>query len=63
VLLILFTLHAGGEMERMATEAGFDAVISKSAPYPVVAIIEKMKATRLSTLEDEIASRDGSGVR
>lgn len=46
VLMILFTLHAGAEVERMASEAGFDAVMSKSAPYPIVAIIEKMKAER-----------------
>ena len=43
VLLILFTLHAGPEVERMAAEAGFDAVLSKSAPYPIVAIIERMQ--------------------
>jgi two-component system response regulator DesR len=45
VLLILFTLHAGAQLESLAKEAGFDAVLSKAAPYPIVAIIEMMKAS------------------
>lgn len=43
VLLILFTLHAGPVVERMAAEAGFDSVLSKGAPFPIVAIIERMQ--------------------
>lgn len=39
MLLILFTLHAGPEVERMFA----DTVLSKSAAYPTVAIIERMQ--------------------
>ena len=34
VLLILFSLHAGKQLEEMAKAAGFDAVVSKTAPFP-----------------------------
>lgn len=46
VLMILFTLHAGPEIEVLAREAGFDGVLSKAAPYPIVAIIEMMKVSK-----------------
>jgi DNA-binding NarL/FixJ family response regulator len=61
VLLILFTLHMGSELERMAAEAGFDTVLSKSAPYPIVAIIEKMRADRSSAeqMQDTVHATDG----
>lgn len=52
VLLILFTLHVGAELESMAAEAGFDAVLSKAAPYPIVAIIEKMRADGSQARQD-----------
>jgi DNA-binding NarL/FixJ family response regulator len=43
VLLILFSLHAGPELENAAREVGFDAVVSKTNSFPVVGIIETMK--------------------
>jgi DNA-binding NarL/FixJ family response regulator len=42
VLLFLFTLHAGSHLDLAAKEAGFDGVFSKTAAYPIVAIIEQM---------------------
>ncbi len=47
VLLILFSLHTGAEVERLATEAGFDAVLSKSTPFPIVGIVERISADTL----------------
>ena len=44
VLLILFSLHAGTQLEEIAKQAGFNAVLSKTAPYPIVGIIETMKS-------------------
>ena len=41
-LLILFSLHAGPELNALAKEVGFDAVLPKNAPFPIVTIIEKM---------------------
>jgi DNA-binding response OmpR family regulator len=43
-LLILFSMHVGQELEEFARAAGFDAVVSKGAPFPVVGVIEAMKA-------------------
>jgi len=66
ILLILFTLHAGPELELFAKEAGFDAVLSKAAPFPVVAVIETMKAAslKLSAEQSPDASKaDGAGLR
>ena len=44
VLLILFTLHTGPEIDTLAKDAGFDAVLSKAAVFPIVPIIEKMRS-------------------
>ncbi len=50
MLLILFSLHAGTQLEELAKAAGFDAVVSKTTPFPVVGIIEALK-TRTSRAE------------
>lgn len=50
VLLILFSLHAGKQLEELAKAAGFDAVVSKTTPFPVVGIIETLN-TRTRHLE------------
>jgi CheY-like chemotaxis protein len=42
-LLILFSLHAGSEIEVLAKEVGFDAVVPKTTSHPIVTIIEKMQ--------------------
>jgi CheY-like chemotaxis protein len=42
-LLILFSLHAGNELDILAEKVGFDAVLPKTTPYPIVGIIEKMQ--------------------
>lgn len=39
----LFSLHAGNELNVLAAKVGFDAVLPKTTPYPIVGIIEKMK--------------------
>jgi len=41
-LLILFSLHTGKQLEELAKAAGFDAVISKDTPFPIVGIIETL---------------------
>jgi two-component system response regulator AlgR len=61
VLLILFTLHAGAQMESMAKDAGFDAVLSKAAPFPIVGIIEMMRALP-PTVETAGPVRSDDGV-
>jgi two-component system nitrate/nitrite response regulator NarL len=52
-LLILFSLHAGKELNTIAQQVGFDAVLPKNTPFPIVTIIEKMKGemskTRVAT--------------
>jgi len=42
-LLILFSLHAGNELNSLAAKVGFDAVLPKTTTYPIVGIIEKMQ--------------------
>ena len=42
-LLILFSLHAGNELNILAEEVGFDAVLPKTTSHPIVSIIEKMQ--------------------
>ena len=42
-LLILFSLHAGNELNILAAKVGFDAVLPKTTTYPIVGIIEKMQ--------------------
>jgi two-component system chemotaxis response regulator CheY len=49
-LLILFNLHAGKQLEELAKAAGFDAVVSKTTPFPVGGIIETLN-TRTHHLE------------
>jgi hypothetical protein len=48
-LLILFSLHAGPELNALAKEVGFDAVLPKNAPFPIVTIIEKMSGEMTRT--------------
>jgi DNA-binding NarL/FixJ family response regulator len=48
-LLILFSLHAGPELNALAREVGFDAVLPKNAPFPIVTIIEKMSGEMTRT--------------
>ena len=55
VLLLLFTLHAGSHLDQTAKEAGFDGVFSKTAAYPIVAIIEKMRPGELARATAEEA--------
>jgi two-component system, NarL family, invasion response regulator UvrY len=43
-LLILFSMHAEQQFQTFARAAGFDAVLSKGAAFPIVGIIEAMKA-------------------
>jgi DNA-binding NarL/FixJ family response regulator len=50
VLLILFSLHAGKQLEEMAKAAGFDAVVSKAAAFPIVGVIETLN-TRAPQLQ------------
>jgi len=52
VLLILFSLHTGKQIEELAKASGFDAVVSKDTAFPIVGIIETLN-TR--TLHDEAA--------
>ena len=61
VLLFLFTLHAGAELDRAAKEAGFHGVFSKTAPYPIVAIIEKIRPCELSRARTERAVSEVQG--
>jgi len=56
VLLLLFTLHAGSHLDQVAREAGFDGVFSKTAAYPIVAIIEKMRPADLARTTPEEAT-------
>jgi len=64
VLLFLFTLHAGTEMEMLAKKAGFDGVFSKTTPYPIVAIIEQMRRapghTSSAMLQPEVVDASAS---
>jgi DNA-binding NarL/FixJ family response regulator len=52
-LLILFSLHAGKELNTIAQQVGFDAVLPKNTPFPIVTIIDKMQGdmskTRVAT--------------
>jgi len=41
-LLILFSLHAGKQLDELAKASGFDAVVSKTTPFPIVGIIETL---------------------
>jgi DNA-binding NarL/FixJ family response regulator len=43
-LLILFSMRAEQQFEMFARASGFDAVVSKGAAFPIVGIIEAMKA-------------------
>lgn len=61
VLLFLFTLYAGSHLDHAAKEAGFDGVFSKTAAYPIVAIIEKMRPGELdASTESETMEVQGS---
>jgi DNA-binding NarL/FixJ family response regulator len=42
-LLIIFSLHAGRELNTIAQQVGFDAVLPKNTPFPIVTIIDKMQ--------------------
>lgn len=61
VLLFLFTLHAGSYLDQAAREAGFDGVFSKTAAYPIVAIIEKMRPGYSERDNSEAATQQAQG--
>ena len=61
VLLFLFTLYAGSQLDHAATEAGFDGVFSKNAAYPIVAIIEKMLPQELEPASPDVATPEVQG--
>lgn len=61
VLLFLFTLYAGSQLDHAAREAGFDGVFSKTAAYPIVDIIEKMRPRELEPASPEVATPEVQG--
>src|SRR5689334_6358317 len=46
-LLILFSLHAGSEIEVLAKEVGFDAVVPKTTSHPIEQSSRKCRSVRL----------------
>jgi two-component system nitrate/nitrite response regulator NarL len=53
-VLILFSLHCSKQLEDLAKAVGFDAVLSKSEPYPIVGVIEAMKTKRPSAVAEKV---------
>ena len=61
-LLILFSLHASKQLEDVAKAAGFDAVLSKGAPYPIVGIIEAMTSKESATADGKVSEVQSASV-
>ena len=61
-LLILFSLHASKHLEDLAKAAGFDAVLSKVDPYPIVGIIEAMTSKKAAVVIAKATDVQSSSV-
>jgi DNA-binding NarL/FixJ family response regulator len=57
VPIVLFTQHASPDLERHAKEVGIRSVVSKTAAFPMIKIIESLLETR-----DSVETRDPDAV-